>query len=86
MLARDRIGPSMAKQRRKKLSDQVRQAVKDSPLSGYRISKETGIDQSHLSKFRRGECSMSLDCLDRLANVLHLEIAVRPEPTQTKGR
>ena len=73
----------MAKRRPKKLSDQVRQAIANSDLTRYRISKLTGIDQSQLSKFVNGLRGLSTDGLDRLGELLGLEITVRK---RDKGR
>ncbi len=37
------------------LSDQLRQIIRDAPVSRYQISKATGIANSTLSKFLSGE-------------------------------
>ena len=63
----------MAK-RRKKLSDQIRRSIETCGMTRYRISKETGIDQSNLSRFIHGEVGLSMDSLDRLADLLNLNI------------
>ena len=66
-----------------KLSDQIRLAIDECGLSGYRISVETGIDASALSKFRRGERrGLSMASLDRLGDYLGLTITAR----KRKGR
>jgi transcriptional regulator with XRE-family HTH domain len=59
-----------------KLSDQIRDAVKDSGMTKYRIAAATGVQQSSLSRFMRGG-SLSLDTLDRLADVLGLVVVVK---------
>jgi transcriptional regulator with XRE-family HTH domain len=61
---------------RRKLSDQIRAAVKNSGMTRYRISADSGVQQSTLSRFLRGG-GMSLDTLDRLADLLGLEVVVR---------
>lgn len=58
----------------KKLSDQIREAMRASPLTRYRISKLTGIDQTALMRFERGEVGLLLDNIDKLAGVLGLSI------------
>jgi predicted transcriptional regulator len=63
----------MAKQRGK-LSDQIRQAVDDSGLSRYRIAKELGIVESAISKFMAGKGGLSMEVLDRLADLLDLNL------------
>jgi predicted XRE-type DNA-binding protein len=61
---------------RRKLSDQIRDAVENSGMSRYRISADSGVQQSTLSRFMRGG-GMSLDTPDRLADLLGLEVVVR---------
>ena len=59
----------------KTLTDQIREAVKASNLSQYRICKETGIDKASLSKFMSGERSgLSMEALNRLAALLKLKV------------
>jgi transcriptional regulator with XRE-family HTH domain len=56
--------------------DSIRQAVEASAMSRYRIAKLTGINQSQLSRFARGVAGLSMDGIDRLADVLGLEVKV----------
>lgn len=60
------------------LVDQVRKAMNDSGLTRYRLSKLTGIDQGILSKFAHGTRGLSMENLDKLAEVLGLSVAVDP--------
>jgi transcriptional regulator with XRE-family HTH domain len=62
-------------------SEQLRHAVNESPMSRYRIAQLTGIAESTLSLFVRGERGLSLDSIDRLMEVLKLEI----KSTKRKG-
>lgn len=78
-------GAAMAKRAPRLLSDQVRQAIRDADCSRYAIWQATGIDQAVLSKFLKGERGMSLESLDKIAEFLNLEIAVR-KPRKPKGR
>jgi DNA transposition AAA+ family ATPase len=55
--------------------DQIRQAVKDSGITRYRIYKETGIDQATLSRFVAGKQGLSTKSLVALARFLNLTIA-----------
>jgi predicted transcriptional regulator len=57
-----------------KLSDQLRQAVNDSGLSRYRIAKELGIVESAISKFMSRKGGLSMEVLDRLAQLLELNL------------
>jgi predicted transcriptional regulator len=58
-------------------SEELRQAVRDSELSRYEIAKRTGIFASALALFVRGERGLRLDSIDRLMDVLELEIRPR---------
>ncbi len=63
----------MAK-RRTSLSNQVRAAVDGSGLSRYRICKETGIGEAAMSRFMSGQGGLSMKALDRVADLLDLNI------------
>jgi transcriptional regulator with XRE-family HTH domain len=65
-----------------KLSDQVRDAVDASGMSRYRICKHIDLNQGTLSRFMAGKSGLSLDTLDRLADVLGLTVVVK---RQRKG-
>jgi len=74
-----------------KLTDQIRQAVVNSDLTRYAISKATGIPQSTLSRFVHGERGLSMESLDDIAALLHLRIAVvdsadRPNPPTKRSK
>lgn len=66
--------------RYKPLSDQIRNAVDASGLSRYRISKETGISQTSLSRFMAGERGLPLSAIDTLGAFLNLEVVTRKRP------
>jgi transcriptional regulator with XRE-family HTH domain len=61
---------------RRKLSDQVRDAVDASGMSRYALCKAIGLNQGTMSRFMKGG-GLSLDTLDRLAEVLGLEATVK---------
>ena len=65
--------------RRKKLTftDEVRWAVENTLLTRYEISKRTGIGQSALSRFMRGQRGLSTRTLDKLATLLDLGVVIR---------
>ena len=75
----------MAKLPITKLSDQIRRVIDDSGLTRYRISKETGIDESALAKFYNGHRGLSMDALNRLGEYLGLRIVMDCKPKQ-KGK
>ena len=56
------------------VSEQLRQAIKTSQYSRYRIWMETGVSQAALSRFMSGERSLTLDTVDVLADFLGLEL------------
>ncbi|NLS96592.1 MAG: helix-turn-helix domain-containing protein [Planctomycetaceae bacterium] len=71
----------MAKKQIKKLSDQLRATIDASELSRYRIAIEAGLDHGTLSRFMNGKGGLSIDALDRIGQILRLELT----PKQ-KGR
>ncbi len=62
------------KRKRKKFSDQIRQAVEDSGITRYRIWKDTGISEPLLSLFMSGDRGLSMKTLDKLADYLDLHV------------
>jgi hypothetical protein len=67
------------------LSGHLRRSIRESGKSRYAISCETGIDQATLSRFLRGG-GLSLDTVDKLMNVLGLEVRPRRKARSTKVR
>jgi plasmid maintenance system antidote protein VapI len=65
-----------------KLSDQIRDAVNASGMSRYGIAKTLGIAESTLSRFMHGKGGLSMDFIDRLAELLGLGIVVKPAKKQ----
>lgn len=72
--------------RRAKFGDQVRRAIRDSGLSLYRVSMETGISQSMLSRFMAGKMGISLDSLDKIGDLIGLKVSLDPAAATHKGR
>ncbi len=62
------------------MSDEIRDAVEASGLSRYRIAKEIDVAESTMSRFMGRKGGLSLDNLDRLADLLGLHIATEPGP------
>jgi transcriptional regulator with XRE-family HTH domain len=75
-----------------KLSDQIRAAISASGTTRYALAKQVGIPESALSRFMAGKQGLTLATLDKLADVLGLEIittvqrAQRPAPTGRKRK
>lgn len=74
------------KPKRKTLSDELRDAVEQSGLTRYAIWQETGIDQGTMSKFMAGNRGLSIESIDKLADLLGLHIVIDAEPARPKGR
>jgi len=63
--------------KRKVISSVLKQAIRQSGLSLYRISKETEVDPRILSRFMRGQTRLRLDFADTLAEYFGLELTER---------
>lgn len=67
----------MKGKRRETVSEVVRRAIEESGVSRYELAKRSGVSQSVLSRFVAGDRSINLETLDRLAEVLGIEIRIR---------
>jgi transcriptional regulator with XRE-family HTH domain len=65
--------------RRKPFSEEIRDAVRQSGRTNYDIAKAMNIAPSTLWRFVHGQCGMSIEKLDRLAEALDLHVAVGTE-------
>jgi transcriptional regulator with XRE-family HTH domain len=72
--------------KRTKFSDQVRRAIEASGLTRYRIWQETGIDQATLSKFANRTAGLSMSALDKLAELLDLNVTAGKQPAKSIGK
>jgi hypothetical protein len=63
--------------RAKRFSDQIRDAVNASGLSRYAICKAIGFNQGAMSRFMAGRGGLSTEILDRLAELLGLEVVAK---------
>ena len=73
------------KPKRLHLSEQIRRAVDASGLSRYRICKEAGLDQSAFCRFMAGKVGLLQQNLDRLADVLGLDVVMHGASRKRKG-
>ena len=71
---------------RKKLSEAIRQAVRDFDGSRASICRAAGISEGLLSHFMADRKGLSIASLDRLADALGLEIVARPLNGHRKER
>ena len=68
--------------RQKPFSDQIRAAVDASGMSRYRICREIGLSQPTMSRFMAGKSGLSMETLDRLADLLGLVVVSKPEASK----
>ena len=66
----------MSKQRQR-MTDAVRRAIRTAGVSRHRICREAGIDKASISRFMAGKTGLTLASLDRLADVLGLDVVAR---------
>ena len=69
----------MAKRKSIALSEQLRRLVEDGPLTRYRIAKESGVDASQLLRFVHGRGKLTTDSLDKIGDVMKLQITTELE-------
>jgi transcriptional regulator with XRE-family HTH domain len=72
----------MSMKRKMTITQQLKHAIKQSGLTVYRIGELSGIDKAALSRFLNGKLSLRLLTVDKLADVLGLELKAR----KRKGR
>ena len=58
------------------LTDQVRRAILDAPISRYELAKRLGISQGTLGDFVHGRTGIGSELLDRVAAELGLRLVV----------
>ena len=62
------------KKRKMSFADEVRQAVRDSGVSQYRIRIDTGLDRAALSRFMASKRFLQAASLNKLAAYLDLHV------------
>ena len=68
-----------------KLTEAIKSQIKASGRTQYRIAKDTGITQGHLSRLTRGQSGLSIEHAETLADYLGLEIILRPKSRTRKA-
>jgi hypothetical protein len=66
----------------KRFSDQIRDAVDASGMSRYAICKAIGFNQGAMSRFMSGNGGLSMDVMDKLADLLGLAVVKRTEASK----
>ena len=64
-------------------SDQVRDAIRHSGQTIYRVAMSVQIQEKNLHKFMKGEVGLSLASLDRIAEYLGLNLSECDPPSTT---
>ena len=64
--------------------DKLRRAIERGPKKRYRLSKETGIEQSQLSRFMAGTCGLGIEAVEKLAKALGFELVLRRRSRKRK--
>ena len=83
MLSSRCIMARMAKKYRK-FGDQIRDAVRASGMSQYRLAKNLRISESAVSRFMSGKTGLTLKRLDKVAKLLDLHVVVIPPKRKAK--
>jgi hypothetical protein len=69
-----------------KILDEIRRAIEAGDKTRYRLSQETSIPQSQLSRFMTGEKGLSFDAMERLTEALGLEVVIRPKKSRKRAK
>jgi transcriptional regulator with XRE-family HTH domain len=67
------------------IGEQLRQAIREGGFSQAALARETGLSEGQISRFLKGERGLSLESIDRLMDVLELEIVIRPRRKRKDG-
>jgi plasmid maintenance system antidote protein VapI len=67
------------------LQDQLREAVKQSGLSLYRIAKDSGVVYQVLHRFASGERDLTLETATKLADYFGMRLTRPKRPKRKKG-
>ena len=70
---------------KERFSDQIRSAVDASGMSRYAICKAMGFNEGAMSRFMSGKSGISLEMLDRLAEVIGLRAVAGPARKRSDG-
>ena len=61
----------------KSLDEQIRQAIKDQKMTGYRLAKLSGVSQGNVARFIAGKRGINLSTASKFADALDLELQNR---------
>jgi transcriptional regulator with XRE-family HTH domain len=66
-----------------RLVAQLQQAIRDSKLSLNELGRRTGVSQGQLSRFMRGDRTLTLPAAARVCDYFGLELCSRQSPDAT---
>jgi transcriptional regulator with XRE-family HTH domain len=64
--------------------EQLRHAIAESGISQYRLAKLSGVQQSQLSRFMRGERGLSIEGIERICSLIGARLVVDAKPAKPK--
>lgn len=64
-----------------KIYEELRKAIESSRKTRYRISKETGISESHLAQFMKGNLGLSVESIEKILGSLGLSFRLTRSPS-----
>ncbi len=67
------------------LVEQLREAIRKSGRSLYRLGKDSGVGSDQLSRFMRGDRTLTLPAAEKICRVLNLELVARPTPPASEA-
>ena len=67
------------------LVNEIREAIRDSGQSLYQISHSSGVTASQLSRFMRGERTLTLPAAAKICETLRLRLVGDPAPDVQEG-
>ena len=71
---------------KKGFSDQLRAAIDNSGLTRYAIAKATGTQQSQMSRFMAGERGLSIECIEKICELIGARLVVEHRVDQPAPR
>jgi transcriptional regulator with XRE-family HTH domain len=63
----------------------IQEAIWKRDIPQAELARRTGLSEAQISRFRRGERSLSFEAIDRLLDVLDLEVVVRRRRERKEG-
>ncbi len=68
------------------MGNRLKHIMKREKVTAYRVCMDLGLDQSHFSKFIKGEASFSLEKLEKIADYLGYDLQmVKRSPSRERS-